>query len=229
VSLGARIVGMIRRPRTTLRDVISAPRWFSLLVLITVAPAAAGGVAFATGVGRQALVDQWERTAIAFGQPVDDARYAEFQAWSAWGPAYAAAGAVAGGPLLALAAAVVLFWARGAARHVTFAQTWAVSVHAGVILALARLIAAPLVWLRETSANTMSLASWVSGLDESSPAARLLGAIDVFVVWWAIVLSIGAALLFGWRARRCAAGLLGVYAVLALAGAAIMALAGRAV
>jgi hypothetical protein len=55
------------------------PAWASLLVALTLATAARrAGVGHR---GRQlALVDQWERTVLRFGQPVDDARYAELQA-----------------------------------------------------------------------------------------------------------------------------------------------------
>ena len=40
------------------------------------AAAIAGALVMFTDIGQQALVDQWERTAVAFGRPVDDAAYA---------------------------------------------------------------------------------------------------------------------------------------------------------
>ena len=52
-----------------------------------------------------ALVDQWERTALAFGQTVDDARYAEMLRLSRYGVPYAAASAVVRGPVAAMATA----------------------------------------------------------------------------------------------------------------------------
>ena len=81
---------MIRRPRPTFEAVIAAPRWVGLLLLLFAVSIVVSAAFYATPVGRQALVDQWERTAIAFGQPVDDARYAEFQDLSGHGAAYAA-------------------------------------------------------------------------------------------------------------------------------------------
>ena len=66
--------------------------------MLTLATAATGALVSATEVGQLALVNQWERTALAFGQRVDDARYAELQAWSRRGSAVAAVTAVATGP-----------------------------------------------------------------------------------------------------------------------------------
>jgi hypothetical protein len=197
----------------------------SLLVALTLATAGAGALVSATEVGQLALVDQWERTVLALGQPIDDARYAELQAWSRRGPAVSAATALAAGPG---AAAVVSLLAFGWLRHrsaapVSYIQVLAVVVHAGVILALGRLVAAPLVYARETMASATTLGSWFPGFDEASPIARFLGAIDLFTMWWAIVLGIGLAILSGRRARTCAAWVVGVYVGLALIAAAAMA------
>ena len=53
--------------------------------------------------------------------------------------------------------------------------------------------------------------------------ARFLGAIDLFTVWWAVVLGIGLAMLSGRRARTCAAWLVCLYVGVALIAAAAMA------
>jgi hypothetical protein len=228
VSVSARVVGIIRHPRQTLQEVASHPRWASLLVVLTLLTVAAGALVSATEVGQLALVDQWERTAIAFGQPVDDARYAELQAFSRQGPAVAAASAVLAGPGVAVAVSLLAFlWLRHKTAPVSYSQVLAVVVHAGVILALGRLIAAPLVYARETTASATTVGSWVlSGFDESSPAARFLGAIDLFTIWWAVVLGIGIAVLSGQRARTCAAWLVSLYVGVALIAAAVMATVG---
>ena len=44
-----------------------------MLLVTTLVSAGAGAALMETAVGRQALVDQWERTATAFGRQVDDA------------------------------------------------------------------------------------------------------------------------------------------------------------
>jgi hypothetical protein len=181
----------------------------------------------ATDVGQVALVDQWERTALAFGWPVDDARYAEMQELSRYGVPYAAATALARGPAAAVALAGVLcgvFAARGS--RVRFAQVLAVVAHASVILAVRDLVAAPLNYLRESLSSPVTLVQFVGILDEASPLARFLASIDLFMVWWIVVLAIGLAALYRLRTRMVAAGLLAAYAAIAALLAGTMAALG---
>ena len=219
----SRIFGVLRRPRRTLQEVASHPRWAPLLVTLTLVTAAAGAAVSATDVGQLALVDQWERTALAFGQAVDDMRYADLMAWSRLGPAVAAGNALLAGPGLALVVSLLVFvWLRRV-KTVSYSQVLAVVVHAGVVLAVGRVVAAPLVYARETTASATTVGAWFPSLDEASPAARFLGAIDLFTLWWAVVLGIGVAVLSGRRARTCAVWIVSVYVGLALVAAAVMA------
>ena len=225
--LFARIVGVILRPRRTLRDVSEAPRWLGVLLVAAVAGALAGALLMETEIGQQALVDQWERTAIAFGHDVDDAQYARLEALSARdGAAYAAGMALLEGPAVTLVAAAVLFLADARRRGVEFRRVLAVTAHAGVLLALRQIVAAPLGYLRETTASATSLGVWFPMFDEASPVARVLASLDLFVIWWAVVLAIGIAVLTGRQARRYLTVLLGAYAGLAILLAAAMAMTG---
>ena len=53
-------------------------------------------------------------------------------------------------------------------------------------------------------------------------AARFLGMIDLFIVWWLIVLGIGLAVLYRRRTQPIVVGLLTVYLVIAAGIALIM-------
>ena len=229
LSVSARVLGILGRPRPTLQEVVSHPRWASLLVALTLATAAAGAAVSATEIGQLALVDQWERTALAFGQPVDDSRYTELQAWSRQGPVVAAGNALLAGPGVALVVSLLVFaWARRSptSRTVSYRQVLAVVVHAGVILAVGRLVAAPLVYARETTASATTLGNWFPSLDEASPVARFLGVIDLFVVWYIVVLAIGVSVVSRRPTRRLALAFAGAYVVLALLAALVMAMSG---
>jgi Yip1-like protein len=179
----------------------------------------------ASPVGQQALVDQWERTANEFGRPVDDAAYARMEELSErGGVGYAVVTALVGGPVLTLVVAAALFVAfRGAA---TFRQVLAVATYSGVILALRQIIAAPIGYLRESTSNATSLGALFSTFDETSSIARFLGALDLFVLWWAVVLAIGVSVLYHRRARNVAVTFVGLYAALALLLAIAMAVTG---
>ena len=213
-----RLIGVIRCPRTTFRAVALSPRWVGLVVVLAVVTAASQALLFRTEVGQVALVDQWERTALAFGQPVDDARYADFQAFSGNGPLYGVATSLVGGPVLTLALAAVIalvFRPRGN-RAVSFSQVLAVVAHASVILAIRQIVSVPVSYAREATGGATSLGLWFPALDAASFAGRFAGALDVFVLWWVVLLAIGVGILYGRQARSLAAAFVGVYAGVAL-------------
>ena len=193
-------------------------------MVLTVASFAATGGLLATEVGQVALVDQWERTALAFGRPVDDAKYAQMQDLSRYGVAYAAVMSVIRIPVATTAIAAVLYGVFAAmGRQARFGQLLAVAANAGVILVLRDVVAAPLNYLRESLASPITLIQLFGMLDEASPIARFFALIDVFMLWWIVVLGIGLAVLFRMPVRRVAAGLIGIYLCIAvlLAGAMV--------
>jgi hypothetical protein len=227
-TLLARFAGIVIRPRQTFAAVVARPRPMGMLATLTVLSFVALAGFLATGVGEVALVDQWERTALAFGQRVDDARYAEMQALTRYRVPYAAATVVARGPLAAVALAGVLYGGfafRG--RRARFAQVLAVVAHAGVILALRDVVAAPINYVRESLASPVTLVQFFGMLDEASPMARLLSLFDVFVIWWLVVLAIGLAVLYRVRMRTAAAALLAAYVGIAVVLAGTMAVLGN--
>jgi len=234
-TLVARMYGVLRRPRATLAAVAQAPSWAPVLVVTTAITFLCAIGFLTTRVGQQALVDQWERTAAAFGQPVDDAGYARMEERAANGGfalLYAAATTLAGGPLLAIVTAALLFVVlnrRGAnlsGPPPSFTQVLAVVAYAGVVLALRQVIATPVDYVRESIGSPTTLIQFFSMFDEASPVARFLGVIDLFVVWWIVVLAIGASVLYRRSTRSVALALTGAYVVLALIAALVMAVSG---
>lgn len=225
-----RVVGVLRRPRATLKDVAAAPRWAALLATITVAASAANATFMNTEVGRQALVDQWERTALAVGQQVDDARYAELQELSEHGALYGVLSAAINVPAVVFAVAVLLHVGFGRRQpDVPFGAVLATVTHTGVILALRQIVGAPIAYARETTASATSLGVWFPAFDEASPLARFLGVVDLLVIWWAVVLAVGVSVIYRRRATRLAAAFVGLYVGLAVVLAVAMAVFGRSV
>ena len=241
-SLAARMYGVIRHPRVTFTAILQAPSWAPVLVATTTITFLCGMGFLRTEVGRQALVDQWERTAIAFGQPVDDASYARMEETAANGSfsvLYPAATALANGPALVIAISGLLFFVlnrrSGADRDndrgadlsgPRYVHLLTVVSYAGVILALRQVIATPVDYVRESIASPTTLVQFFTMLDESSPLARFLGVIDLFVVWWIVVLAIGVSVLYQRPTRRLALAFTGAYVALALLAALAMAVSG---
>jgi hypothetical protein len=218
-SLTTRMLGVIYAPRATFESLAAAPRWGDVLVLTFLVTALSSALLFETETGRLALLDQWERTALAFGQPVGDSEYAALSRASDNGTVYATATAFASGPVLAVALSGILFtllrWLPGTRNGVRFQQVLAVVAHAGVILSLRQVIAAPVVYARETLASPTTLNLFFASLDESSPLARFSGVLDLFVIWWIAVLAIGMSVLCRRPAPRLALSFMGAYLVMA--------------
>ena len=228
-SLLVRVYGVIRRPRATFAAIVASPTWASALIATTVITFACSAGFLRTHVGQQALVDQWERTALAFGQHVDDARYARLEDLSAGGGmVYAAVTALSSGPMLAfgLAAVLCLVLNRTTGTRASYVQVLAVVCYAGVILTVRQVIATPLDYMRESLASPTTLVQFFTMLDEASPVARFLGVIDLFVVWWIMVLAIGMSVLYHRSARRLTVVFTGAYVALALLAAIAMAVSG---
>jgi hypothetical protein len=227
-GVGGRALGIITSPRSTYEAIAQDPRWAGVLTLTFVLAAGATATVLVTDVGQLALLDQWERTASAFGRQVNDTEYAALAAASQNGAAYAALVAFAAGPLLAFALSGVLFLAFQATARgtVTFGQVLAIVAHASVILALRQLIAAPIVYVSETLASPITLGTLVRMMDATSPLARFFAIIDLFVVWWVMVLAVGMSVLYRRPARRLAGVFVGAYVTLAVVLTAVMAATG---
>ena len=227
-GVGGRALGIVTAPRATFEAVARSPRWVGILALTFLIAAAAAAIVLSTDVGQLALLDQWERTASAFGRSLTDAEYARLAEASRNGAAYAVMTAFASGPLLALGLSAVLFLAfrTAAPGAVTFQQVLAVVAHAGVILAVRQLIAAPVAYASETLTSPITMGIFFRMLDETSPFARFFGIIDLFVVWWVFVLAVGMSVLYRRPAGRLAGVFVGAYVTLAIVLTAVMAATG---
>jgi Yip1-like protein len=208
--------------------VAASPRWIAILAILTIAAAGSRVAVFETRVGRLALVDEWERTAQAFGQEVDDIRYAQLRQLSTHAVAYGVATALLDGPALTLAVAAGVFLLFGAAKRkrASFAQVCAVAVYASVPLTLRQIVASVSTYVSETTASATSMGTWWPTLNEASAAARFVGALDVLVIWWVVLLAIGIGVLYQRNAGRLAVTFLGAYAGVALVLAGTMAALG---
>jgi hypothetical protein len=101
-------------------------------------------------------------------------------------------------------------------RSVSFAQVLSVVAHAGVILTLRQVIGAGTTYLRETTTSAAAVGLWFPTLDEASPVARFVGTLDLFVLWWLVVLAAGVGVLYNRRFPTTALTFAGAYVAAAL-------------
>jgi len=102
-----------------------------------------------------------------------------------------------------------------------FKQVFAVVAHSGVVIAVQQFFVLPLDYFRESLSSPTNLAVFVPMLDENTFVVRALGAIDLFLIWWMVNLSIGLAVLYKRRTGPIATTLIAIYIVLGLVIAGI--------
>jgi hypothetical protein len=224
-SLMSRVVGIITSPRATFERIVAAPRVGGVLMLVTLITTLAVGLLLSTERGQQGWLDQAVAQQEAFGQTVSDQAYAQMEAMSKYAAYMGASQFIVGVPLGVLITAGLLFALYNALMGgtATFKQVMAVVAHSQVISALAFLVTTPINYAKGTMTGATNLGVLFPMLDESSFAARLLGMMDLFLLWWLFVLSIGVGVLYKRKTSSVAMVLFGIYAVIALGLAAFMA------
>jgi hypothetical protein len=95
-----------------------------------------------------------------------------------------------------------------------------VFVHSSAIFAVQAVVAAPVNYVRESLGGTTSLSNVMPAFGESTFPGRLLGAVDIFVVWWVVLVALGLSIAYRTRTLPIARWLFGAYA----GGAAALAL-----
>jgi hypothetical protein len=222
-SLPARIAGVLFAPRATYAAVAAQPRWLGVLLVIVGLGGAATFAFLSTDVGKAAMLDQQVRTMESFGMKIPDAAYQRMEQGLDRARYTGLIGQAVAMPLAALIAAGIALGVFNAllGGDATFKQVYAVVVHSGVILSLSQLFGTPLAYARESLSGATNLGVFAPFLDDSSFAARALGSIDLFMLWWAISVSIGLGVLYGKRTRPIAITLIAGYVAIGLVIAAI--------
>lgn len=217
-----RLIGMIRSPRATLADAIGNPRSLDLALVIVAISAACSAGFLLTRVGQLAALDQQVRYLESFGAVITDESYADLRRLVPYRPMIDAAFVIIGWPILWLLSARVVQWAgdRAGRGEPGFRQVLTVIVHASAIFAVQSIVAAPVNYVRESLGGATSLARLMPAFAESTFPARLLGAVDIFVLWWVVLVALGLSMLYQTRTLPIARWLFGAYA----GGAAVLAL-----
>ncbi len=231
MGLASRFVGIITSPRETFAKVAAHPRWLGMLIVIILVTAALGVWFQSTEVGKRAMFDQSVKMMESFGMKLSDQAYDAMQTRMMDAPLWRTVlstglSIVLMTPVIYLVISAILFGVFTAALGggATFKQVFATIVHAGAITTLGQVFTYPIFFLRESMTSATNLAVLFPMLAEGSFLAKFLGMIDLFTVWWVLVLAIGLAVLYRRKTRPIALSLFAVYAVIAVAVAAFQAM-----
>ena len=213
---------MVRSPRETLTNAAANPRSLDLAVLVVAIAAMCSAGFLMTRVGQLAALDQQVRQLESFGAVITDDRYAELRRLVPYRPAISASAILVGWPVFWVVSARLVQWAgnRAGRGEPDFRQVLSVLVHASAILAVRALVATPINYARESLGGATSLSLFLPSFGDSTFPARLLGAVDIFIVWWVVLIAMGLGILYQTRTLPIARWLFGAYA----GGAAALAL-----
>ena len=223
LGLMSRFVGVIVSPRATFALVTKDPRWLGMLVLTLGLVATFNTALLSTEVGERAMLQQQVQAAESFGIVMTDEQYDQMANVAQYAVYFALGGILVQVPIINVVLAGLLFIVANVllGARSTFKQVFAVVVHSGVILVVQGAFVTPLNYVREAMSNPATLAAFVPMLDADTFFVRMLGVLDVFFLWWVMVLAIGTGVVTERRTGPIAVGLLGVYAAIAVVVAII--------
>jgi hypothetical protein len=223
-NLVARLVGVVFSPGDTFRGIAAHPRWLGAMAAIVAIIAGANFVLLSTEIGQQALLDQQIRSAESWGRTLTDEQQDRMERMLPMMRYITLASTVILAPVITFALAGVLYavFNAGLGGDARYRQVLAVLTHAGAISAVGALFITPLNYARESLSGATNLGVFLPFLDEGSLPARFLGMIDLFLIWWVIVIGIGLAVLYRRRAGAIVSSLLATYLVIAAAIAVVM-------
>jgi hypothetical protein len=224
-GLLSRAVGIIVSPKETFAKVVQQPKWFGMLLVLVIVSAGLNFAFLSTEVGRQAMLDNQVRQTESLVGPVSDQQYQGMERMLPFMKYMTAVGTLIAVPIVMLIMSGILFavftmLGGGAA----FKQLFSVVVHAGAVSVLGQVIIVPLNYMRESMSSATNLGVLLPMLPEGSFLARFSGMVDLFTVWWVIVLAIGLGVLYRRKTTPIAVSLFAVYGIIAVGVAAFMAM-----
>lgn len=222
-NLAARIVGVLFTPRATYAGVAARPRVLGALLFVLLVGALGTFVFLSTEVGRNAMLDQQIEQMRSFGANVTDQMVDVMERRAASGRFV---GPVFQALFMTLVSLIIAGLAFGVFNAVmggdaTFKHVFAIVAHSGVIITLSQLFGLPLAYAREKMTGATNLGVFFPFLDENSFAARLLGSVDLFILWWILSLAIGLGVLYRKRTTPIATTLIVIYVAIGVIIAAI--------
>lgn len=221
MGLLSRFIGVITSPKATFQSVVANPRWFGMLALTCVTVGVLVGGYLLTKAGQDAWLDA--ATNSPFSGQVSDQQYAGMQRIAPYVGYFAILQMFVFVPIIYVVCAGLLYLIFNVLTggNSTFKQVFAVVAHTGPIAVLAQLFTVPMNAVQGSLSSKTNLGVFVPAA-EGSFVGRLLGTIDIFLVWQLVVLAIGLGVLYRRKTQPIATTLFVIYGVIALMIAAVM-------
>jgi hypothetical protein len=222
-GLVGRALGIIFSPRATFEQIVADPKWLGAMALIVLLVGAIGFAFMSTEIGQEAVLAKQLDSMEAWGMTITPEVEARMEAgmssaryWSILNGLFWA--------VIVLIEAGILYAVFNAAMGgtATFKQVFAVTTWSSIIMVLQQLFSTPIAYARGSIDSATNVAVFLPMFDDTSFIARFLGTIDLFWIWWTVVLAIGMSVLYRRRTQGILTAFLVVYAVVAIAIAAFL-------
>lgn len=208
-----RIIGIFTDPRATMEDIAARPTWVVPLIIVVIASTAAGFLL------KDVIVENTISQMQAKNPNIPAEQLATTETWTrimSW------VGALVFTPLFfVVLAAVFLFVGNtvlgGEAR---FKTVFSMFCWSGMISLVSSIVNIPVMLSRGSAESATSLASLLSPDDNKSVLFHFLSQIDLFTIWWLVVLGFGMAAVYRFSTNKgmtAVFGMWGVYVIIAVA------------
>jgi hypothetical protein len=214
-------MGVITSPKATFERIVQTPKVLGIVLLLGLVTGIGQSAFTFTQAGQQAFLDAAAQQMEKFsGSPPTDDQMARLEKQAPYQSYISLVGSVIGLPIIVAIEAGLLFVVFNVilGGTATYKQVYAVLGHAAVIPVLGLLVGVPVQFARGVISMTgpANLGALFPMLAENSVLSSFLGLIDVFRIWWVVVLAIGLGVLYRRPTRGIALALFGLYGVIAL-------------
>jgi hypothetical protein len=221
-GLLSRFFGIVFSPSDTYKKIVERPRWLDMLVLTTAIIAVFVGSFLSTEVGREAWMDQVIESTRSSAGEVSDDQIEAFEKIQPYVGLFGVGQTVIFAPLMSLVFSGILYvvFSIILGATATFRQLFTITVHSGVVSTIQAAFTWTLNYFRGVMTSPTSFASLLPMVEEGTFVYKFLNVMDLFVIWWLVVLSIGLGILYKIKTTGIAISLFVVYTIIALVVAA---------
>lgn len=217
-GLFARFIGVLTAPRATFEKIVPSPTVFGALALVALIATVVSAVFMNSEVGRAAFTEAMQQRAASNTQMSPD----QLQAMERMAPIIRTVSSfipLIFVPIAMMAISGVLFIVfnvlmGGAA---TLRQMMSVVSHSQFVSVIGTIVGFIISYMRGTMlGGATNLTAFLPNVDERSFAFQLARSVDLFLIWWLVVLAIGLSVLYRRKTSGVAVTLFSIYGAIAV-------------
>ena len=211
-GLFARFIGVLTAPRATFEKIVPSPTVFGALALVALTAAVVSTVFMNTEVGRTAFTQAMQERASANTQ-LSPEQLQRMEQVAPYIRAFAGAAPIIFVPIAMMVISAVLFVVFNVLMGgtATFRQMMSVVSHSQFVSVVGTLVTYLLNFMRGTMTSTTNLSAFMPNVDEHNFVYRLARSVDLFLIWWLVVLAIGLSVLYRRKTSGVAVTLFSIY------------------